>query len=490
VTGLTVLVVGSGGREHALALALARDPAVADVHVAPGNAGTWRLGADQGPGPKDLPDRLRSLDATDGAAVVALARELGADLVVVGPEAPLVAGVADQVREAGLACFGPSAAAARLEGSKRFAKEIMAAAGVPTARSHYCATLVAASSALDDFGPPYVVKDDGLAAGKGVVVTADRHVALAHAAAVLATPGGVVVEEFLDGPEVSLFAITDGTTALPLLPAQDFKRVGDGDSGANTGGMGAYCPLPWAPPELADVALARVIEPTIEEMARRGTPFAGLLYAGLALTSRGLRVIEFNARFGDPETQAVLPLLETGLGQVLYAAATRRLDEVGPLDWRPGSAVVVVLAAQGYPGKPTTGGAIREKGVAVAAAPRRAAPGDAPAAASPDSPPRREDPRPLASAADRVAAPAAGGLLLNATPDAHVVHAGTTWADDGDLVASGGRVLGVVGLGPDLAGARARAYAGVEEIDFATGFCRADIAQKAADGLIPPVEQL
>ena len=281
-----MLVVGSGGREHALVLALRRDPAVADVHAAPGNPGTAQVATNH------------VVDVLDGAAVVGLARELGAGLVVIGPEAPLVAGVADAVRAAGIACFGPSAAAARLEGSKAFAKEVMAAAGVPTARAHVCSTAAEVTAALDDFGPPYVVKDDGLAAGKGVVVTDDRAAALAHAARCQR----VVVEEYLDGPEVSLFAVTDGRTVRALQPAQDFKRVGDGDVGPNTGGMGAYTPLPWAPEDLVGEVTRTVLQPTVDELARRGTPFAGLLYAGLALTSRGVRVIEFNARFGDPET--------------------------------------------------------------------------------------------------------------------------------------------------------------------------------------------
>ncbi|MGZ4504981.1 MAG: phosphoribosylamine--glycine ligase, partial [Nocardioidaceae bacterium] len=284
---MRALVIGTGGREHALALALARDPQVTEVHAAPGNPGMAAVAT------------LHDVDPLDGAAVADLAEKVDADLVVVGPEAPLVAGVADVVRERGISCFGPSRAAARLEGSKAFTKEVMAAAGVPTAMARVCAQPDEVADALDTFGAPYVVKDDGLAAGKGVVVTSDRAEALAHAASC----ERVVVEEFLDGPEVSLFAITDGTTVLPLQPAQDFKRVGDGDAGPNTGGMGAYTPLPWAPADLVADVTARVLQPTVDEMARRGTPFAGLLYAGLALTGRGVKVVEFNARFGDPETQ-------------------------------------------------------------------------------------------------------------------------------------------------------------------------------------------
>lgn len=368
----------------------------------------------------------------DGPAVAALALRLGVDLVVVGPEAPLVAGVADAVREAGIACFGPSAAAAQLEGSKSFAKEVMVAAGVPTARAYTCTTPEEAAAALDEFGPTYVVKADGLAAGKGVVVTDDRAQALAHAA----DCGTVVIEEYLDGPEVSLFVITDGTAALPLQPAQDFKRFGDGNTGPNTGGMGAYTPLPWAPDGLVDEVMAAVVHPTLAEMRSRDTPFAGLLYVGLALTSRGVRVVEFNARFGDPETQAVLAMLESPLGQVLHAAATGRLAEVGPLQWKDGAAVIVVMAAQGYPGTPTLGGVIE-------------------------------------------------GKRLYDTDDAsHVIHAGTGL--DGDvLIANGGRVLGVVGQAPTLAEARTAAYEAVADITFPTGFCRTDIAAKAVAGEIP-----
>lgn len=414
---LDVLVIGNGGREHALCLALARDPAVTSVHCAPGNPGTAACATNH------------AVDPLDGTAVAALAAQIGADLVVIGPEAPLVAGVADVVRAAGIACFGPSEAAAQIEGSKKFAKDVMTAAGVPTAASAYCATLDEVEAALGQFGAPYVVKDDGLAAGKGVVVTSDRTAALEHAAACLP----VVVEEYLDGPEVSLFAITDGETALPLQPAQDFKRVGEGDTGPNTGGMGAYTPLPWAPAGLTDDVMERVVKPTVAEMARRGTPFAGLLYAGLALTSRGLKVVEFNARFGDPETQVVLAQLETGLGAVLHAAATGRLADIGRLTWKPGAAVIVVMAANGYPGTPEKGGRI-------------------------------EGPR-----------------LYWSEDDVHIVHAGTAVDADGHLVANGGRVLGVVAQAPSLAQARADAYAAVDELDFPSGFCRRDIALTASE---------
>ena len=410
---MRVVVVGGGAREHALCLALAADPAVTALVCAPGNAGTAAV-AEQ-----------RPLAVDDPAAVAALATDVRADLVVVGPEVPLVAGAADAVRAAGIACFGPSADAARLEGSKAFAKEVMAAAGVPTAAARVCGTAGEVEAALDAFGPPYVVKDDGLAAGKGVVVTTDRTAALAHAAG---CRGRVVVEEYLDGPEVSLFCVTDGVTALPLLPAQDHKRVGDGDTGPNTGGMGAYAPLPWAPAGLVDDVLARVVRPTLREMADRGTPFAGLLYVGLALTAAGPRVVEFNARFGDPETQVVLALLDTPLAGLLHAAAAGGLAAHPPLAWRDGAAVTVVLAAAGYPG-----------------------------------PPR-------------------GGDVLTGADLAGVLHAGTRRREDGAVVSAGGRVISVVGTGDTLAAARASAYALLDRIHLDGGHHRTDIALAAVRG--------
>jgi phosphoribosylamine--glycine ligase len=369
---------------------------------------------------------LHPVDPLDGGAVAALAAELGADLVVVGPEAPLVAGVADAVRARGIACFGPTREAARLEGSKAFAKEVMAAAGVPTARAYVCVSRQEAEAALDVLGAPYVVKDDGLAAGKGVVVTDDREAALVHADAC----GRVVVEEYLDGPEVSLFALTDGTTVRPLQPAQDFKRIFDGDAGPNTGGMGAYTPLPWAPHDLVEQVLRDVLQPTVDEMARRGTPFAGLLYAGLALTSRGVRVVEFNARFGDPETQPLLALLDSPLGTLLHAAATGTLADVDPPAWTPGAAVAVVMASAGYPASSSSGDVIT------------------------------------------------GVDEAESLEGVHVIHAGTA-EQDGDLVTAGGRVLAVVGLGEDVARARATAYAGVGAIDFPGAQHRTDIASRA-----------
>ncbi len=408
-------MIGSGGREHALALALSADDNVDALHVAPGNPGTAQVAT------------THDVDVLDGAAVAALAVRLGVDLVVLGPEAPLVAGVADDVRAAGVVCFGPSGEAARLEGSKAYAKEVMAAAEVPTALAHVCSASAAVEAALDAFGAPYVVKDDGLAAGKGVVVTDDRAAALAHGEACLAGGGEVVVEEFLDGPEVSLFAVCDGSIVVPLLPAQDFKRLGDGDAGPNTGGMGAYAPLPWAPPGLVRDVTARVLQPTMREMARRGTPFVGLLYVGLALTARGVRVVEFNVRFGDPETQVLLPLLEPCLGTLLLAAATGRLEQAEPLRWRPGAAVAVVVAAAGYPASPRTG--------------------------------------------DEVA----GLERAEQTEGVHVIHAGTA-EGEGGLVSAGGRVLAVVGVGADVAEARSRAYAGVEPVTLAGAQHRTDIA--------------
>ena len=363
-----------------------------------------------------------------GPSVADLAERLGVDLVVIGPEAPLVAGVADAVRGRGIAVFGPTGAAARLEGSKAFAKDVMAAAGVPTARAFVCTTPEEAAAALDALGPPYVVKDDGLAAGKGVVVTTDHAEALAHAKGCAA----VVIEEYLDGPEVSIFALTDGTTVLPLQPAQDFKRIRDGDLGPNTGGMGAYTPLPWAPPDLVDEVLRDVLQPTVDEMARRGTPFAGLLYAGLALTSAGVRVVEFNARFGDPETQALMALLDSPLSPLLHAAATGTLADVPALAWKPGAAVAVVMASRGYPESSSAGDVI------------------------------------------------VGTETLDPETDVHVLHAGTARDPAGRLVTAGGRVLAVTAVGADLADARARAYEGVVTISFPGAQWRRDIAATAA----------
>jgi phosphoribosylamine--glycine ligase len=404
-----ILVIGSGGREHALVRALSKD----DVHAAPGNPGIEAL-AETHPDTAPTPD-----------GILALARKLAPGLVVIGPEAPLVAGAADALREAGIPCFGPDAAAARIEGSKSFAKQVMAEAGIPTAASFTCGTPGQADQALAAFGPPYVVKDDALAAGKGVLVTGDLDAARAHAAAC----GTVVIEEFLDGPEVSLFAVTDGATAVPLLPAQDFKRARDGDQGPNTGGMGAYAPLPWAPADLADQAMAQVIQPAVDTMRRRGTPYSGLLYAGLSLTAAGIRVVEFNARFGDPETQVVLDRLGSPLAPLLAAAAAGELAGAAPLEWHPGAAVVVVIAAEGYPDAPARGDEII-------------------------------------------------GTERARQDHAYLLHAGTARDAKGALVTAGGRVLNAVGSGPDVAAARAHAYELAATVSLRGGWYRRDIAAR------------
>jgi phosphoribosylamine---glycine ligase len=415
-----ILVIGSGGREHALVRALSRE--AGSLHAAPGNPGIAAI-AETHPGTAPVP-----------AQIVALARKLSPDLVVIGPEAPLVAGAGDALREARISCFGPDAAAAQIEGSKSFAKQVMAEAGIPTAASFTCTTSAEADRALAAFGPPYVVKDDALAAGKGVLVTSDLAAARAHARAC----GTVVIEEFLDGPEVSLFAVTDGVTAVPLLPAQDFKRARDGDQGPNTGGMGAYAPLPWAPAGLAARAMGTVIQPAVDAMRRRGTPYRGLLYAGLALTAAGPKVIEFNARFGDPETQVVLDRLASPLGPLLHAAATGGLAEVAAPQWRPGAAVAVVIAAEGYPEAPAKGDII--------------------------------------ILAERTCARAAGTTASSAGADAYILQAGTALGAGGELVSAGGRVLNVVGSGPDVAAARAAAYELAGTVEMRGGWYRRDIA--------------
>ena len=408
---MKILLVGSGGREHALALGLEADPACTELHCAPGNPGTAQVAINH------------AIAVTDNEAIVSLAKELQVDLVVIGPEVPLVNGVVDLLRAAGIATFGPSKAAAQLEGSKHFAKGVMRDAGVPTARSYTCENQEEIERALDAFGAPYVVKDDGLAAGKGVVVTEDRVIALEHALACKR----VVIEEFLNGPEISLFGISDGRNVLPMQPVQDFKRAYDRDEGPNTGGMGAYSPLPWAPDEIMDETYEKVLAPVIAEMAARGTPFVGLLYAGLALTDHGLRVIEFNARFGDPETQVLIPRLKTPLATLLYKAATDSLDDVA-LDWREESAVTVVLAAPGYPDSPEINGAITK---------------------------------------------------LPNIADTQIFHAGTTRSGD-SLLSSGGRVMTVTGIGSDLTQARDLAYRAISQIELAGSFYRSDIALNAS----------
>jgi len=408
---MKILLVGSGGREHALALGLQADPACTELHCAPGNPGTALI-AENHP-----------VAVTDNDAIVVLAKELKIDLVVIGPEVPLVNGVADLLRAAGIATFGPSKAAAQLEGSKHFAKGVMRDAGVPTARSFTCESSEEIITALDSFKPPYVVKDDGLAAGKGVVVTDDHAIALKHAL----NCKRVVIEEYLNGPEISLFGISDGRNILPMQPAQDFKRAYDFDKGPNTGGMGAYSPLPWAPDDIVEETYEKVLAPMIAEMAARGTPFIGLLYAGLALTDDGIRVIEFNARFGDPETQVLIPRLKTPLATLLYKAATDSLDDVA-LDWRDESAVTVVLAAPGYPDAPKINGEISK---------------------------------------------------IPNIADTQIFHAGTS-QKGGSLLSTGGRVLTVTGVGEDLTQARDRAYRAISQIELVGSFYRSDIALNAS----------
>jgi phosphoribosylamine---glycine ligase len=418
---VNVLVVGGGGREHALCWALGQAASVQRVVCAPGNAGIAR----------DVD--VQPVDPTDVAAVVAAARAAAADLVVVGPEAPLVAGVADALDAADIPVFGPTADAARVEGSKAFAKELMRAAGVPTARHWTGTEPEAAKFALRDFAPPYVVKADGLAAGKGVRICtsigeAEAAVDEAMVAQVFGAAGRrVVIEEFLDGPEVSLFGVCDGQAVVPLVPAQDYKRARDGDGGPNTGGMGAYSPVPAVDQELVDRTARTVLQPVVDELARRDLPYTGVLYAGLVLTAAGPKVLEFNARFGDPETQVVLPRLRSDLGEVLYACATGELSHIRRLAWDERACVTVVLASGGYPGPYEDGKVI--EGLDDAAA----------------------------------------------LDDAVVFHAGTR-AADGRIVTAGGRVLAVSGLGATLADARAAAYRAADRIHFAGLHRRSDIA--------------
>ncbi|WP_046096286.1 phosphoribosylamine--glycine ligase [Corynebacterium ulcerans] len=418
-----ILVIGSGAREHALALGLSKDPAVTKLHVAPGNVGmesiaTVHLEATQ----VDSPDEM-----------LKVAQEVHADLVVIGPEIPLVAGVADTLRAHGFAVFGPNKDAARIEGSKAFAKDVMAKAGVKTARAEQItpgASEAQREAALDNFGPHYVVKDDGLAGGKGVVVTKDRAQARAHVDAVLAAGNPVLLESFLDGPEVSLFCLVDGETVVPLLPAQDHKRAFDNDEGPNTGGMGAYTPLPWLPEDGVQRIVDEVCVPVAREMVARGCAYSGLLYAGIAWGEEGPAVVEFNCRFGDPETQAVLALLKSPLAEVLNAVATGKLAELPPLEWEDGFALTVVLAAEGYP----------------------------------------EDPR-------------KGGEITGAD-DAAVLHAGTARDAGRKLVAAGGRVLNVIGTGASLSDARRNAYNVLDKITLPGSHYRSDIALPAVEGKI------
>jgi len=398
-----VLVAGSGGREHALAWKLAQSELCEELHAAPGNPGIAEIG------------QCHPVRAEDGEGLLAFCGEHEIDLVVVGPEAPLVAGVADQLRHAGVAVFGPGAAAARIEGSKSFAKDVMAAAGVPTAERLAVAR------------PPCVVKVDGLAAGKGVFVCRTQEELDAGLQAAGGGGDSLVIEELLEGPEVSIFAVTDGREAFSLAPAQDFKRVGDGDSGPNTGGMGSYSPVPSFSPADVDELLNTVHRPVLTELARRGAPFVGLLFAGLMMTDSGPRVLEFNCRFGDPEAQSILPLLDGDLLELLHDAATGNLSRT--LEAETGAAVTVVLAAPDYPQRNDVG-------------------------------------TPIHGVRD---AEATGALVF---------HAGTAMRGDA-LVTNGGRILNVTGVGQDLASARAAAYEGVGKISFEGMRYRTDIATEA-----------
>ena len=412
---MRILVLGSGAREHAIITSLLGEPTAHEIIAAPGNAGIAAVVA------------VVALDPTRADVVSSYALDNDIDLVVIGPEAPLVAGVADALRQRGIAVFGPGKAAAALEGSKTFAKRIMDAAGVPTGRAARAGTIEEAVAAIDEYGAPYVVKADGLAAGKGVLVTDDRDAAVAHADFWLGQ-GAVLVEEFLAGQEVSLFLLSDGHNVLPLSPAQDYKRVFDGDEGPNTGGMGAYSPLPWLPEGFVDEVIETIAIPTVRQLASEHTPFIGLLYCGLIVTDKGIRVIEFNARFGDPETQVVLPRLVTPLSGLLFAAATGELGSHPSPEFSDQVAVTVVLASEGYPDEPITG-------------------------------------RPITGLADVV--------------DVSIAHAATALVD-GEFIATGGRVLSVVALGADFADARARVYAALDTIQLEGGHYRTDIALRVA----------
>ncbi|MFN3287394.1 MAG: phosphoribosylamine--glycine ligase [Sphingomonadaceae bacterium] len=412
---MRVLILGGGGREHALALALARSPSLSSLMCAPGNAGIAQLAA------------CHAIDPADPAAVVALARAQAVDLVVVGPEAPLAAGVADALAAAGVAGWGPSAAAARLEASKGFTKALCASAGIPTAAFARFTDTGAALAHVRAHSLPVVIKADGLMAGKGVVVATTCEEA---EEAVCRLGPELVIEEFLDGEEASLFALVDGETVVPFGTARDHKRLEDGDRGPNTGGMGAVSPAPALTPALVEQALERILRPTARALAAAGTPFRGFLYAGLMLTAEGPKLIEYNVRLGDPEAQALLPRLRGDLAALLMAGATGRLAEAPSPDWDPDPAIAVVVAARGYPDAPARGGVV-------------------------------------------------SGLEAAAATGATVVHAGTARDPAGRLIATGGRVLALVGRGPTVAAARAQAYRGVEALDFADGVFRRDIAAPA-----------
>lgn len=418
---MKILVLGSGAREHAIVKALIRTGSSPEnIVCAPGNAG---ISQDA---------KCMTLDPNNSVEVTEFAKANEIDLVVIGPEAPLVAGVGDTLRAAGIAVFGPSSAAAALEGSKAFAKEVMAAADVPTGLARKCSNLEEVSNALDELGAPYVVKADGLAAGKGVIVTSDKTAALEHAENFIQQGMGILVEEFLSGEEVSLFFLSDGNTVMPLAPAQDFKRAFDNDEGPNTGGMGAYSPLPWLADGFVTEVTNRVAVPTIRQMANMGNPFVGLLYCGLIVTDKGIKVIEFNARFGDPETQVVLRRLVTPLALLLHSAATGQLASSPEPVFMDEVAITVVLASEGYP---------------VSAAPARKITG-----------------------------------LNKAESDDHIeiAHAATK-LQDGDLYATGGRVLSVVSVAKSFAKARKHAYEAISKISLDGSHYRTDIAKKVSD---------
>ena len=424
---MRVLVVGSGGREHALCWALAASPLLTKLYCAPGNPGIGEVA------------ECVPIGATDIAQLVAFAQDHAIDLVVPGPEAPLSAGLTDAMEEAAIACCGPTQDAARLESSKSFTKQICDEAGIPTAAWERFEEAEAAREFVRRRGVPLVVKADGLAAGKGVVVAATEQEALDAIDAMMEARtlgdagSAVVIEECLVGEEVSVFALCDGTRAIPLGAAQDHKRVGEGDTGPNTGGMGAYSPVPALTPEAEQTVMDRVIRPALEAMAARGTPFRGILFAGLMLTADGIKLIEFNVRFGDPECQVLLPRLKSDLLAALLAACDGELAQFD-LRWHDTAALAVVMAARGYPAAPERGSAIRGLGAA------------------------------------------------SAVPGALVFHAGTALDPAGQLIASGGRVLTVCGTGADLHAARAAAYAAVDRIDWPEGFCRRDIGWRALGG--------